>query len=906
MDKGEESNEAFARDRLGELAVRLPILVFNDEGHHCWRPKAGAVAGADLGLTKEEREQAKEDLEEATVWLEGLDRINNAGLIGDGKPCISACVDLSATPYYLSDSGEIPGSPFPWLVSDFGLVDAIECGIVKIPRLPVKDTSGSKDEAGRPDPKYFRLWANITDGLPAKDKLTNGRPKAEAVYREAEGALQTLAGQWKDRFERIRAASAEPNPVPPVMIVVCDNTEIAEYFFQKISGERRVETLGDDGKKIEKTVYGENVVLTEFANAEGVRHSFRIDTKLLAKIETEEEQSKDEAAQELRELLATVGRRGKPGEQVRCVVSVSMLTEGWDATNVTHVLGIRAFDSQLLCEQVVGRGLRRMSYTPDRETGLLPAESVDIYGIPFSLIPFKGRPTKEQPDDLIYHHVYPVPERESLEIRIPVVESYTYDLRGSGIECNVDSLEGFVVQHEPTAVFVAPVRGYRDETTPVAEIELIRHDRERFYESVRFQQVLFWLAQSIVEKLILGAEGEGVEKLKNNLVARHQVFPEVLRIVEQYVERKVRFAPGVDKRELALEKYASLLCERIVVGITPAAAPKEAPLVPIINSFHPWHSTGDVNYRTTRKVVTLGKSHLNLAAVRSELEVDAIDILEEADVVECYTPNDRGLGVRVPYEYAGGMHTYETDFIVRLRGGIRLLLEIKGLGGERWAEDKVLAKSAAARKWVAAVNNARRFGAWAFEICRDLADLRAMLVRHAGGADVLPFHIVEPKKGEHFRVCIPLTTLRAAAGRWSEDQASLAEKGEWADEWATYDTKTKFEPGMFVARVMGDSMEPEIPNGAYCLFRQPRAGSRQGRRLLVWHSGVSDSHTGGQYTLKVYSSKKAGDPEGDWRHVEVTLSPLNSNYQPIVLTPKDEGEVRVVAEFVEVLAGVSM
>ena len=904
VDKGEESNEAFARDRLGELAARLPILVFNDEGHHCWRPKAGAKAGAEKGLTKEERDQEKEDFEEATVWLDGLDRINNAGLLGDSKPCISACVDLSATPFYLSNSGEIPGSPFPWLVSDFGLVDAIECGIVKIPRLPVKDDSGSKDDAGRPDPKYFRLWANITSELPPKDKLTNGRPKAEAVYREAEGALRTLASQWKDRFDKIRAASAEPNPIPPVMIVVCDNTEIAEYFFQRISGERRIEALGENGKKVEKTVYNESVILPEFANAEGApKHTFRIDTKLLAQIETEDEQSKDEAAQELRALLATVGKRGKPGEQVRCVVSVSMLTEGWDATNVTHILGIRAFDSQLLCEQVVGRGLRRMSYTPDKETGLLPAEAVDIYGIPFSLIPFKGRPTTDEgTDDPVYHHVYAVPERESLEIRIPVVESYTYDLRGSGIHCDVDTLEGFVVQHEPTAVFVAPMRGYRDESTPVDEIELIKHDRTRFYESVRFQQVLFWLAQSIVDKLILGAEGEGVEKLKNSLLARHQVFPEVLRLVQEYVQKKVRFdPPDLDPRELALEKYAQRLCERILEGITPAAAPKEAPLVPIVNSFHPWHSTGDVNYRTTRRVVTLTKSHLNLAAVRSEMEAEAIDILEEADVVESYSPNDRGLGVRLPYEYGGGTHTYEPDFIVKLRGGTHLLLEIKGLGGEIWAEDQVLAKSAAAKKWVAAVNNARRFGPWAFEICRDLAGLRAMLVRHSGGAEILPFRVVEPKKGDHFKNCVPLTTLRAAAGRWSEDQTSLVEMGEWAEQWITYDTATKFEPGMFVARVQGDSMSPAIPDGAYCLFRQPRAGSRQGRRLLAWHSGVSDPYTGGQYTLKVYSSKKAEDPEGGWKHVAVTLSPLNPAHEPIELTPKDEGEVRVIAEFVEVL-----
>src|SRR5436309_13220009 len=107
---------------------------------------------------------------------------------------------FSATPFYLSNSGYPEGSPFPWLVSDFGLVDAIESGIVKVPRLPVKDDSAAKDEAGRPDPKYFRLWAHIKESLQPGADFVAKRPKPEALYREAEGALLTLAGQWKDKF----------------------------------------------------------------------------------------------------------------------------------------------------------------------------------------------------------------------------------------------------------------------------------------------------------------------------------------------------------------------------------------------------------------------------------------------------------------------------------------------------------------------------------------------------------------------------------------------------------------------------------------------------------------------------------------------------------------------------------
>lgn len=200
---------------------------------------------------------------------------------------------------------------------------------------------------------------------------------------------------------------------------------------------------------------------------------------------------------------------------------------------------------------------------------------------------------------------------------------------------------------------------------------------------------------------------------------------------------------------------------------------------------------------------------------------------------------------------------------------------------------------------MAAVNNAGRYGQWIFEICKDVSRLRSILERHAEGATVLPFRSVQPGPTDRFRTCVPLVSLRAAAGKWSQEQLGLEQPGEWAEDWVTYETRTRFESGMFVARVRGDSMAPEIPDGAYCLFRQPRGGSRQGRRLLVWHSGIADPHTGGQYTLKVYTSEKATAGDEGWQHTRIILKPLNPVHQPIVLTPADEGEVRVIAEFVE-------
>ena len=367
VDKGEETPDAFAKRVLGELYERAPIMVLNDEGHHAYRPKA----------TEEKLSAAeKSEQQDARVWVTGLDTINRA--------CgVRFCVDLSATPFYIQGSGYPEGTPFPWLVSDFGLVDAIESGITKIPRLPVSDTTG------RPEPKYFRLWRAVNELLQPAERLPGRakKPKPEAVYLHAEDALRTLASQWKERYEYIQEASDAKDKTPPVMIIVCDNTDISEMFFRKISGEEEVEIIAEDEgkakkKKRTKTAYGQGSVFPELlSNEEGVLRTLRIDSEKLKKAERADSTKKgSEAAEALRQIVATIGKRGKPGEQVRCVVSVMMLNEGWDAQNVTHILGLRAFTSQLLCEQVVGRGLRRMNYTPDPETGLLTEEYVDVYG----------------------------------------------------------------------------------------------------------------------------------------------------------------------------------------------------------------------------------------------------------------------------------------------------------------------------------------------------------------------------------------------------------------------------------------------------------------------------------------------------------------------------------------------
>ena len=711
VNKGEETPDAFAKRVLGELHERAPIMVLNDEGHHAYRP-----APADEKLSADE----KKEREEATVWISGLDTINRA--------CgIRFCVDLSATPFYIQGSGHSEGSPFPWLVSDFGLVDAIESGITKIPRLPVSDTTG------RPEPKFFRLWQAIQEEISPADRLPGKKPKPEAVYREVEDALNTLASQWKERFEYIEGASDAQDKTPPVMIIVCDNTNIAEHFFEKISGEEDREVVEENGKqgkgkkkKQTETVYGQGQVFPDMlSNNEGISRTLRIDSKRLAEAENEDPQkNRTQAAEDLRRVVATIGKPGQPGAQIRCVVSVAMLNEGWDANNVTHILGLRAFSSQLLCEQVVGRGLRRMNYTPDPETGLLTEEYVDVYGIPFSVIPFKGRPkNKPEPIDKPKNHVRAIPERADFEIRFPVVEGYAFALKKNEIHANINSMTPLRLEPEytPTAVFVKPAAGYEiGAPTILGPGDFIEHDRTAYYKATHIQHIKFEIARRIVIALV----GDRVNQrnsesdLNLRLQSRHRLFPQVFRLVDAYVEKKVDFS-GCDPCELGQQKYMERIVERLLTAIQPAETEGEPPLLPILNRYKPTGTSSEVDFMTTRPCHGTQRSQINQVVLDTQRwERSACFWLEASEVVAYYVRNDH-LGFGIPYEYTGVPHSYEPDFIVRLKNDVNLILEIKGYEG-----DQELAKYVGAKRWVSAVNNWGDLGKWDFHVCRDPQRLR--------------------------------------------------------------------------------------------------------------------------------------------------------------------------------------
>lgn len=717
VNKGKESPEAFARNRLGDLWDDEPLMVLNDEGHHAYRP---APIREDEKLTTDQ----KADREEATVWVSGIDRLNAA--------CgVSLCVDLSATPFYIHGSGYPEGSPFPWIVSDFGLVDAIESGITKIPRLPAIDNTG------RPDPKYFKLWEHITRGLRAGEKLPGGKPKPEVVWRKAEDALQTLAGEWQERFRLLEAAAPGQERVPPVMILVCDNTNIADYFHFQISGEETIaadepdeEEDDENGstkrKKKPKPVkhYGKGQVFPELlSNQKGNEVTIRIDSNLLAEAESENPNAtKKQAAEELRRIVSTVGKPGAPGENVRCVVSVNMLSEGWDANNVTHILGLRAFGSQLLCEQVVGRGLRRMDYTPDPQTGLLTPEYVDIFGVPFSLIPFKGRqPGVTIVDDRPKNEVLAIRERRQFEIRFPVVEGYVVALAKNLIRCDVSQTEPTRIDPwtVPTATFVRPQVGIQVGTVSAhGGFGYEKLDREAYYASTHPQSIQFEIAKEIV-RVLTETGVAGKQSLRQK--ARGQLFPQVLRIVRDYVATKVEFN-GQHPCELGLDVYAQRVRDLLIAAIEPDESGGEAPLLPRLNRYKPTGSTADVHFKTVKPVQATRKSHINFVACDTgSWEQAAMFQLEMSEHVVCYARNER-LEFSIPYEYYEVPRVYEPDYLVRLTNGVTLVLEIKG----QFMEDTD-AKHQAARRWVSAVNNWGSLGKWDFLVCRDPQKLGGML-----------------------------------------------------------------------------------------------------------------------------------------------------------------------------------
>jgi type III restriction enzyme len=427
-----ETEGEMLRRACGDLMGLKNIVVLNDEAHHCYREKPQAKVAESL--KGEDKEEAKKNNEAARLWISGIEIVKR-------KLGLAAVYDLSATPFFLRGSGYGEGTLFHWTVSDFSLMDAIECGIVKLPRVPIADNIPGGDM-----PKFRELWKYVGPKMPKKGRGKAGELDPLSLPAELQTALEALYGHYAKTFALWEEAGIE---VPPVFIVVCNDTSTSKLVYDFISGfvreadgqwvqgrfelfrnydghgQRfaRPRTFLIDSEQLES---GEKLNDEFFKVAAGAIERFRRDLAIRKNDLRAGDKLTDQDL--LREVMNTVGKPGQLGESIRCVVSVSMLTEGWDANTVTHILGVRAFGTQLLCEQVVGRGLRRQSYRLN-EKGRFNPEYADVLGIPFD---FTAKPVIAPPiRPLKTVRVEAVrPDRDSLEIRFPRVEGYRVELPG--------------------------------------------------------------------------------------------------------------------------------------------------------------------------------------------------------------------------------------------------------------------------------------------------------------------------------------------------------------------------------------------------------------------------------------------------------------------------------------------
>lgn len=661
IKRGRESDAAFCRRVLTDLASTGRILVLNDEAHHAYRFPPDLIPSDD---------DAKE-LREATVWIDGLERIQrNRGVV--------RAIDLSATPMYPSIFRKRAWTPFEWIVSDFALVDAIESGLVKIPRTP------TDDDAGHAVPKYRNLWEHIKTTLPKRSQATADSHPLTDYLAEADGPLKQLAAAWEATYQEWEAVGRQ---VPPVMIVIAHDTTVARLL------ERHIAELGEASPDLVNPKSGPPVTV-------------RIDSDALEKAEIG---SGNGAAEATRQIVATVGKLDKPGEQVRCLISVNMLAEGWDARNVTQILGLRAFQSQLLCEQVVGRGLRR-----SQMSDLSQAEFVDVYGVPFQLLPMAratgGKPAK--PPE--YQNVHTVADRQGLRIQFPRLIQVVPDIQDK-LDVDLTAIEPIRItpRFDPTETYIE-----LDLGVPHAGMGGETQDRSRAYQNFRIQRLLFRVAAG--------------------LIAPYQkpwLFPQALRIAEEVIRPvgeggKIDYADGVDPREICNLRYLTVIRERLSVALRPGEGPER--FLPALDEYQPIGSTDAINFNSPKdRCVPATKSHLSHAVVDSNLERRICAVLDaDGNNVEAWVKNHR-LYLEIPYLYFGVTYRYRPDFIVRLSSGLMVLVEGKGDPDEK--DD---AKATAARRWVQAVNTWGGLGTWEHRICYDPASLKTELLELAGAVTV--------------------------------------------------------------------------------------------------------------------------------------------------------------------------
>jgi type III restriction enzyme len=713
--KGRTGDELNTLETEGQMIQRVMpdlmglknILVLNDEAHHCYREKPNT--DEDEGLKGDERKEAEKNNEAARLWISGLEAVNR-------KVGLACVIDLSATPFFLRGSGYAEGTLFPWTMSDFSLMDAIECGIVKLPRVPV-----AENIPGDEMPMYRDLWENLKTAkprLPRAGRNVAGNLDPLRLPTLLQTALESLYGHYEKTFKLWQETGIK---APPCFIIVCQNTAISKLVYDFISGFHR---KNEDGSTTLEN--GRLALFRNFDETTGNSlprpNTLLIDSEQLEAGDVLDDNFRGMAADEierfrreiiertrdaraadnltdqelLREVMNTVGKHGQLGGSIRCVVSVSMLTEGWDANTVTHVLGIRAFGTQLLCEQVIGRALRRQSYDLNEE-GLLNVEYADVFGIPFD---FTAKPViapPQPPRDTVQVKAIR-PERDALEIRFPRVEGYRVELPEERLTASFN--EDSILELSPDLVGPSITRnsGIIGEGVDMNLEHL---------GDMRASTLLFHVTQ----RLLYTKWRDPGQQPKLHL------FGQLKRITKQWLDTCLVCKGGTYPAQLMYQELADLACNRITAGITRALEGKR-PIKALLDPYNPAGSTAHVRFSTSRtdRWETSSKScHVNWVVLDSDWEAEFCRVAESHPKVRAYVKN-HNLGLEVPYRCGSEVRKYLPDFIVLVDDGhgpndlLRLVVEIKGYRRED-AKEK---KSTMETYWVPGVNNLKQYGRWAF------------------------------------------------------------------------------------------------------------------------------------------------------------------------------------------------
>jgi len=720
--QGRRGEELHTLETEGQMLQRVMpdlmglknIMVLNDEAHHCYREKPGETDEGDF--KGDDRKEAEKNTEAARVWINGLEAVKR-------KLGVSRVMDLSATPFFLRGSGYAEGVLFPWTMSDFSLMDAIECGIVKLPRVPVSDNLIKRSEM----PMFRYLWDHIRKDMPKK-----GRGKAKgldplSIPVPLQTALEALYGHYETTYESWQKAGIK---VPPCFIVVCNNTSTSKLVYDYISGFVREYEDGSSNvingrlalfrnfDDYQRPLARPNTLLidsTQLESGDALDKNFRkMASREIDQFRSEMKQRGDHGKAEkitdedlLREVMNTVGKKGRLGGSIRCVVSVSMLTEGWDASTVTHILGVRAFGTQLLCEQVIGRALRRQSYELN-EKKRFNVEYADVLGIPFD---FTAKPTEvPAPTPRETVQVKAVrPDRDHLEIRFPRVAGYRVELPEERLSETFNEDSTLLLTPELVGPSVTKNQGIIGEDVDLSLVHTGDLRRST-------------LLMHITKRLLYNHWRDAGDEPKLHL------FGQLKRIARQWLDSCLVCKSGTYPAQLMYQELADMACRKITAGITRSMM-DDTPIKAVLDPYNPTGSTMHVNFNTSkthRWETDARKSHINWVILDSDWEGEFCRVVESHPKVRAYVKN-QSLGLEVPYKFGSTTRKYLPDFIVLIDDGhgeddpLQLIVEIKGYRREDAKEKKATMDT----YWVPGVNNSGKFGRWQFAEFTDAYEIQA-------------------------------------------------------------------------------------------------------------------------------------------------------------------------------------